>query len=132
MDSRRIVSKTLAIFSFLAVTAAAACPAAVQKTPRKAPDKTVQKPAEKTVYDCSLVGFDGKEVPLSSFKGKVLLIVNVASQSIFKEQITQLEELQKTYKDQGLVVIAVPSCSAAWYSRMTPTSSLPVSVCSTR
>jgi glutathione peroxidase len=109
MDSRRIVSKTLAIFSFLAVAVAAACPAAVQKTPRKAPDKTAQKTAEKTVYDCSLVGFDGKEVPLSSFKGKVLLIVNVASQSIFKEQIAQLEELQKTYKDQGLVVIAVPS-----------------------
>jgi glutathione peroxidase len=109
MDSRRIVSKTLAIFCFLAVTAAADSSAAVQKTARKAPDKTEQKTADKTVYDCSLVGFDGKEVPLSTFKGKVLLIVNVASQSIFKEQIPQLEELQKTYKDQGLVVVAVPS-----------------------
>jgi len=108
MDSRRIVSKNLAIVCFLVVTAAAAYPAAEQKT-RKAPEKTAQKAAEKTVYDCSLVGFDGKEVPLSSFKGKVLLIVNVASQSIFKEQIPQLEELQKTYKDQGLVVIGVPS-----------------------
>jgi glutathione peroxidase len=109
MDSCRIVSKTLVIFCFLAVTSAAAYPAGVQKTPRKSPEKTAPKPAEKTVYDCSLVGFDGKEVPLSAFKGKVLFIVNVASQSIFKEQIPQLEELQKAYKEQGLVVIAVPS-----------------------
>jgi glutathione peroxidase len=109
MDSRRIVSKTFAIVCFLAVSAAAAYSSAVQKTPRKASEKTAQKPVEKTVYDCSLVGFDGKEVPLSTFKGKVLLIVNVASQSIFKDQIPQLEELQKAYKNQGLVVIGVPS-----------------------
>ncbi len=109
MHSRRIVSKSAALACFLAVITALAYPAAVQKTPRKASEKTAQKPAEKTVYDCSLVGFDGKEVPLSSFKGKVLLIVNLASQSIFKDQIPQLEELQKTYKDQGLVVIGVPS-----------------------
>jgi glutathione peroxidase len=108
MDSCRIVSKTFAMICFLAVTVAAAYPAAVQKTPRKASEKA-QKAPEKTVYDCSLVGLDGKEVPLSTFKGKVLLIVNLASQSIFKDQISQLEELQKTYKDQGLVVIGVPS-----------------------
>src|SRR3981189_2871561 len=62
----------------------------------------------KTLYDYSLVAFDGKEAPLSTFKGKVLLVVNLASQSIFKEQIPQLEELQKKYKDQGLVVVGVP------------------------
>jgi glutathione peroxidase len=109
MDSCRIVSKTLAIVCSLAMTTAAAYPSAVQKTPRRPPEKTAPKAAEKTVYDCSLVGLDGKEVPLSSFKGKVLLIVNLASQSIFKDQIPLLEELQKTYKDQGLVVIGVPS-----------------------
>lgn len=68
-------------------------------------------PAEnekKTVYDYSLVALDGKEVPLSTFKGKVLLVVNLASQSIFKDQIAQLEELQKTYKDKGLLVLGVP------------------------
>jgi len=45
----------------------------------------------KTLYDYSLVAFDGKEAPLSTFKGKVLLVVNLASQSIFKEQIPQLD-----------------------------------------
>src|SRR5258706_7734625 len=62
----------------------------------------------KTLYDYSLVAFDGKEVPLSTFKGKVLLVVNLASQSIFKDQILQLEELQKTYKDKGLIVFGIP------------------------
>lgn len=66
------------------------------------------KPA-KTVYDYSLVEFDGKEVSLSVYKGKVLLIVNLASQSIFHEQNAMLDELQKTYKDQGLIVLGVPS-----------------------
>jgi len=63
---------------------------------------------DKTAYDYSLVTFDGKEVPLSTFKGKVLLVVNLASQSIFKDQILQLEELQKTYKDKGLIVFGIP------------------------
>jgi len=71
-------------------------------------DKPAQKP-EKTIYDYSLVDFDKKEVPLATFRGKVLLIVNLASQSIFRDQIALLDELQKTYKDKGLVVIGVPS-----------------------
>lgn len=67
-----------------------------------------EKPA-KTVYDYSLVDLDGKEVSLSAYKGKVLLIVNLASQSIFHEQNAMLEELQKAYQDQGFVVLGVPS-----------------------
>ncbi len=67
-----------------------------------------EKPG-KTVYDYSLVDLDGKEVSLSAYKGKVLVIVNLASQSIFHEQNAMLDELQKTYKDQGLVVVGVPS-----------------------
>ena len=71
-----------------------------------------EKPADKsskTVYDYSLVDLDGKEVSLSAYKGKVLVIVNLASQSIFHEQNAALEELQKAYEDQGLVVLGVPS-----------------------
>ena len=66
------------------------------------------KPA-KTIYDYALVGFDGKEVSLSAYKGKAIVIVNVASQSIFHEQNAMLDELQKAYKDQGLIVLAIPS-----------------------
>ena len=67
-----------------------------------------EKPA-KTVYDYALVDLNGKEVSLSAYKGKVLVIVNLASQSIFHEQNAMLDELQKTYKDQGLVVVGIPS-----------------------
>jgi len=65
--------------------------------------------AHKSVYDYSLVDLAGKEVPLSSYKGKVLLIVNLASQSIYNTQISALEKLQKDYSDKGLVVIGIPS-----------------------
>jgi glutathione peroxidase len=65
--------------------------------------------AKKTVYDFSLVDMDGKVVPLASYKGKVLLIVNLASQSQFNTQIAALSELQKTYASQGLVVLGIPS-----------------------
>jgi glutathione peroxidase len=63
----------------------------------------------KSIYDYSLVGLDGKEVSLSTYKGKVLLIVNLASESIYNNQIGALEELQKTYADKGLVLIGIPS-----------------------
>jgi glutathione peroxidase len=90
------VSRILAIGCCLALTPAAGLSAPAEN------DK-------KTLYDYSLVALDGKEVPLSMFKEKVVVVVNLASQSIFKEQIPQLEELQKKYKDQGLVVLGVPS-----------------------
>ena len=67
-----------------------------------------EKP-EKSVYDYTLVDLGGREVSLTAYKGKVLVIVNLASQSIFHEQNAMLEELQKTYKDQGLVVLGIPS-----------------------
>jgi glutathione peroxidase len=70
--------------------------------------KDAPKP-KKTIYDYSLVDLDGKETPLSSFKGKLLLIVNLASQSIYHDQIDALNELQKAYADQGLVIIGIPS-----------------------
>lgn len=71
--------------------------------------KTQPSKSKKTVYDYSLVDLDGKEIQLSSFKGRLLLIVNLASQSIYRDQIDALNELQKTYADQGLVVIGIPS-----------------------
>ena len=67
-----------------------------------------EKPA-RTVYDYSLLDMGGKEVSLSAYKGKVLVIVNLATQSIFREQNAMLGELQKAYKDQGLVVLGIPS-----------------------
>lgn len=73
------------------------------------PDSTQTATAKATVYDFSLVDQDGKVVSLSEYKGKVLLIVNLASQSIYSDQIVALNDLQKTYGPKGLEIIGIPS-----------------------
>jgi len=62
-----------------------------------------------TVLNYIPLSIDGKPVPLATYRGKVILIVNVASNSIFTEQYAGLEMLYQKYKDQGLVVMAFPS-----------------------
>jgi glutathione peroxidase len=62
-----------------------------------------------TVLDYIPLSIDGKPVPLSSFRGKVLLIVNVATHSNFTPQYEALQTLYTKYREQGLVVLAFPS-----------------------
>jgi glutathione peroxidase len=64
--------------------------------------------AAHSVFDFSLVSLEGKNFPLKQYEGKVLLIVNVASQSEFNDQIAKLETLYEKYQVQGLVVLAIP------------------------
>ena len=52
---------------------------------------------------------EGKEVPLSDYLGKVVLVVNVASKCGFTDQYAALEALYKTYKDKGFVILGFPS-----------------------
>jgi glutathione peroxidase len=61
-----------------------------------------------TIQDFQATGIDGKDVPLSTYQGKVLLIVNVASQCGFTPQYAGLEALYEKYKEQGLVVLGFP------------------------
>jgi glutathione peroxidase len=62
-----------------------------------------------TVLDYIPLSIDGKALPLATYRGKVLLIVNVASNSIFTPQYQGLEALNQKYKDQGLVILGFPS-----------------------
>ncbi|MDQ0572981.1 glutathione peroxidase [Variovorax paradoxus] len=62
-----------------------------------------------SIYDFEAKQIDGKNVKLSAFRGKVLLIVNTASQCGFTPQFGGLEELHKKYAGQGLVVLGFPS-----------------------
>ncbi|MGQ3889974.1 glutathione peroxidase [Legionella sp. CNM-1927-20] len=61
-------------------------------------------------YDYSFHSLVGHQpLPLSQFKGKVLIIVNTASKCGFTPQYASLEKLYQKYKDRGLVILGVPS-----------------------
>ncbi len=61
-----------------------------------------------TVYDFEARQIDGQDIALSGFRGKVMLIVNTASQCGFTPQFGGLEDLHKTYAGKGLVVLGFP------------------------
>ena len=60
------------------------------------------------VHDFSAKTIDGKEQKLDAWKGKVVLVVNVASKCGFTPQYTGLEAMHKKLKDKGLVVAGFP------------------------
>lgn len=64
---------------------------------------------QKTVYDFTVRDIDDKPVSLSQYKGKVLLIVNVASLCGNTPQYKEIEALYKKYHSKGLVVLGFPS-----------------------
>lgn len=64
---------------------------------------------DSAIHDISIQSIDGQTMPLSRFEGKVLLIVNVASQCGFTPQYTGLQHLHEKYAERGLVVMGVPS-----------------------
>lgn len=62
-----------------------------------------------SAHDFKFTAIDGAPLPLSRFKGKPILLVNVASECGFTPQYKQLQELWARYRDKGLVVLGVPS-----------------------
>ena len=62
----------------------------------------------KSIYDYSVKDIHGNDVSLASYKGKVLLIVNVASKCGLTPQYEGLEALYRKYKDQGFEILAFP------------------------
>jgi len=62
-----------------------------------------------TAYDFQFRSIDGQPLPLSTFRGKALLVVNVASQCGLTPQYDGLEKLWREKRDAGLVVLGVPA-----------------------
>ena len=62
-----------------------------------------------SVLDHKMKDIDGKEVDLADYKGKVVLIVNVASKCGLTPQYEQLVAINKKYKDQGFTILGFPA-----------------------
>jgi glutathione peroxidase len=97
------------ILRTLAATVLAACAfttVALAEDPTAAPAAAA---VPKSLYDIPLKDIHGKDTSLEQYKGKVLLIVNVASKCGNTKQYAALEELQKKYADKGFTVLGFPS-----------------------
>jgi glutathione peroxidase len=65
--------------------------------------------APASVLDFTVKNIDGQDVKLDTYKGKVLLITNVASKCGYTPQYEGLQAIYTKYKDQGLVVLGFPA-----------------------
>lgn len=98
----RVTMKYLSI-AMMAATLMSGTTMAEEKT-----TTTSEQKAADSVHDFKMKSLDGKDVDLSKYKGKVLLIVNVASQCGATPQYEPLQQLHQKYADRGLVVMGFP------------------------
>lgn len=80
-----------------------------ETTPATTPAKEPVKPADPYVLGHAVTDIDGKAQTLDQYKGKVILIVNVASECGLTPQYKNLQKLYDEKKDKGLVVLAFPA-----------------------
>ena len=64
---------------------------------------------EKLFFDLNIKSNNGKDLNLNQYKGKIILLVNVASKCGFTNQYTGLQTLYESYANKGFMVIGVPS-----------------------
>lgn len=63
----------------------------------------------RSAHDFAFTSIEGQPLPLTDYRGKVVLVVNTASQCGFTHQYADLQAVWVRYRDQGLVVLGVPS-----------------------
>jgi len=81
----------------------------IVKEPTTMPTVAASAGQPASPLDFSVKDIDGNDVSLADYKGKVVLIVNVASKCGFTPQYTALEKLYMDHKDQGFVIIGFPA-----------------------
>src|SRR5215470_12236533 len=70
---------------------------------------TVAMAGEKSIYDFTMNSIDGESTPLAKYRGRVVLVVNVASRCGFTPQYAALEKVYEKYKDRGFVIVGFPA-----------------------
>jgi glutathione peroxidase len=101
---------TLLGIAILIITSASCTSASLALTgDNKSAANESAKMAEKSVLEFTMKDIDGKDVKLDDYRGKVLLMVNVASKCGYTPQYEGLESIYRKYKDQGLVVMGFPA-----------------------
>ncbi len=76
--------------------------------------KEKQMEQQPKLYSFSMKTIDGKDKPLSEYKGKVLMIVNVASKCGHTPQYKGLELVYEKYKDRGFMILGFPANNFLW------------------
>ncbi len=98
-----IFKKTWIRISLLVAAVALGIAAAV------APSEALPTSTASSVHEFKLKNIDGQEVNLADYKGKVLLLVNVASKCGLTPQYESIEAFYRKYKDKGVVVLGFPA-----------------------
>jgi glutathione peroxidase len=70
---------------------------------------TAAAPAVNSAHDIKMTAIDGKPLPLSAYKGRVMLVVNTASFCGYTPQYEALQKVHEMYKARGFTVLGVPS-----------------------
>ena len=72
-------------------------------------ESKVEAKYEKLAYDFKFNNIDGEALNLSKFKGKIIIVVNVASQCGFTNQYEDMQKIWDKYKVKGIIILGVPS-----------------------
>jgi glutathione peroxidase len=101
--------KKYIVFTLIAVVAVAVILIVQAKQPMEGDMSSATPLTERSIHDFVMKNIDGSDVKMEEYKGKVLLIVNVASECGYTPQYEGLQKIYTKYKDQNFLVLGFPA-----------------------